>query len=354
MFKKINNWWQDRRRRFYRRRRLHLALDIFLVTVILLLAGVTIFLSAYHPALNGSFFPDRIATSSDPATSKLTYTAFAESGSLVVSKGDDLQATVTFKNTGIAKISDVEMILDFDSYAFEVSSLQVDGERASVKDDKIYLEDIKPGETIVLTLQAGWRTIKTDFPRSLKAKLLVTAVNEQARLAKEITLPEYKITSDLEIDATAYYHSPQGDQLGIGPIPPIVGVPTTYWLIVKADNEGNALRNLAVSFHLPAGVELTGDASLIAGKYSYNETTRRLIWQVENIDASGGDYIANFALAFTPKEEQLGHNAVLVDQIQYHADDSWTEAVISGSLVSIDTSLSSDRFNRGQGQVSAE
>ncbi|MDP3837058.1 MAG: hypothetical protein Q8Q67_03075 [bacterium] len=354
MLKQINNWWQDRRNRFYRRRRLHLALEIFLITVILLLAGLALFLSSYHPALNGTFFPDGNATSSDPTSTKLVYTVSADSQSLVVSRGDSLDSTITFKNNGTSKISDVEMLIDFDSYAFELSSLQADGEGVTVRDDKILLENIKPGDTIVINSKASWRAIKNDFPRSIKSKLIVTASNNEARLVKEVSVPDYRITSDLKIEAAAYYHSPQGDQLGIGPIPPIVGVPTTYWLIVKAENNGNDLNNLALSFHLPVGVELTGDVSLLAGKYSYNAATRRLIWQLESVDASGGDYFANFAIALTPNESQIGKNILLVDQIQYHADDSWTSEVISSQLSNIDTSLPADRFNRGQGQVSAE
>ena len=354
MFKTINKWWQNRRNRFYRRRRLHLAIEIFLVTVILMLAGVALFLSSYHPALNGTFFPDRTATSSEATSGKLAYTVTVNADSIITTGQDSLPATVTFKNTGSATISDVEMFVDFDSYAFELAALMAEGEGVKVKDNKIFLSSVKPEETVLLSMKADWQTVKNDFPRSINSKLVVTAVNSQGRMVKEVPMPVYKITSDLKIDATAYYHSPQGDQLGIGPIPPTVGVPTTYWLIIRAENNGNALENLVVSFHLPVGVELTGDASLLAGKYSYNEATRRLMWQVESVEAYGGDYIANFAIALTPADNQLGKNATLVDQIQYHADDSWTGETISNQLANIDTSLSADRFNRGQGQVVAE
>jgi len=154
--------------------------------------------------------------------------------------------------------------------------------------------------------------------------------------------------------ASIYYHSPQGDQLGIGPLPPIIDVPTTYWLIVKAINSGNNLRNLSFSAQLPPSVELSGEQSLLAGRYSYNQETRRLIWQVDSLEASGGDYIANFALVLTPTDSQIGKNAYLLKNLQYHADDVLTGSVISSQLSDLDTSLPDDRLNRGSGVVVKE
>jgi len=62
---------------------------------------------------------------------------------------------------------------------------------------------------------------------------------------KSISYPAYssraKICSSLNVKSAGYYYSPQGDQLGMGPIPPMVDIPTNYWIFWSADNFGNDL-----------------------------------------------------------------------------------------------------------------
>lgn len=356
MYKKIINWWHRRRERFYRRNRWHLALDIFLVVLILLLAGVSLRLSLYNPLVLDILNLQNLGTTSTDGILnnklELDIQAVPEKG--VVKLGDRLIVKIDYHNQGNLDIDQARLSLDFTSAAFQIKNLEVAGEKASLEQGQIVLNDIAAGAQGSLELEFDWLTVKSDFPRSLELKLVTELSSAGKKKEKELSLSQIKIASDLEIKAGIYYHSPQGDQLGIGPLPPVVGIPTKYWLIVKALNSGNDLEDLVFSARLPEGVSLSDEQSLLAGKFSYNQQSRRLIWQLDSLSAAGGDYIANFALTLIPSEEQVGKNAPLLYDLQYHADDAWTGLEISAALSDLDSSLPDDRLNRNHGEVVAQ
>lgn len=356
MYKKIVHWWRRRRERFYRRNRWHLALDIFLIVLVLLLAGVSMRLALYHPlVLDILNLQNPGSTSTNGILNNkinLDFQAVPEKS--VVELDDKLIIKIDYHNQGDLDIDQAWLSLDFTSAAFQVKNLEVVGEKVALEQKRIVLRDIAVGAKGSLELELDWQAIKSDFPRSLELKLTAELNSAEKRKEKELFLPQIKLASALEIKAGIYYHSPQGDQLGIGPLPPVVGIPTKYWLIVKALNSGNDLKDLVFSARLPEGVSLSDEQSLLAGKFSYNQQTRRLIWQLDNLIAAGGDYIANFALTLIPTEDQLGENVPLLYDLRYHADDSWTGLEISSSLSDLDSSLPDDRLNRNHGKVVAQ
>lgn len=354
MYKKINHWWQLRRVRFYRRNRWHLVIDLFLLTIILLLAAVLIRVTVYSPQVNTISSPT-IHPSSTPSIKKdLNISIKASSPQSSLAEGEDIQIILDYENKGDLPIESAEFEIDLESSAFSINSIVSEAPAVEINKNKIVLKDIAIGASSQLVLKVKWQVAKNDFPRTLKSSLLAKIYSGDNQMQQVISLPDFNISSNLQMKASVYYHSPQGDQLGIGPLPPIVGVPTTYWLITKAINNGNGLKNLSFSAQLAPNVELSGEQSLLAGRYSYNQETRRLIWQVDSLEARGGDYIANFALVLTPANDQVGRNAVLLKNLQYHADDTLTGQVISAQLSDLDSSLPDDRLNRGNGLVVKE
>lgn len=99
-------------------------------------------------------------------------------------------------------------------------------------------------------------------------------------------------------------------------------------------------------------MELNDQQSLLAGNLLI--TRSPACWSGKSIQmaASGGDYIANFALVLTPSKSQIGNNAALLSSLHYHADDIFSGKEISAALKDLDSSLPEDRLNKGQGIVS--
>lgn len=349
------HWWHGRREKFYRRNRWHLVLDISLSVVILLLLGLSLRLALYSPAVIDAISNSihQLNGGQDKRVLSLQTDIFSLQNN--IKAGDVLSWRVHYKNNGNVKIDNAKLSIDLASAAFNLNILSANDssdKSLSVKNNQVELEDIAVNAEGDFTITASWRAEKSDFPRIIKGNLLIKAYSGALSFSKESPFPEIKIISNLTVNASVYFHSPQGDQLGIGPVPPIIGVPTTYWLIVKALNNGNDLENFVFSAKLPDNVDLNDEQSLLAGKFTYNKESRRLVWQVDSLAATGGDYIANFALVLTPTASQLGQNAALLKDLQYHVSDTLTNTEISAFLKDLDSSLPDDRLNRGQGKVS--
>jgi len=350
----ISRWWYRRQEKFYRRNRWHLVLDISLVILILLLIGISLRLALYKPGVISSLNTSlhQLNGGQDGRILDIQTEIYQEKNYIEI--GNNLEWRIHYRNNGNVKIDNLDFSLDFDSAAFSLKIIKAEdslNHNLSLDGDKISLKEISIGEEGDLPLQASWRTEKKDFPRTLKGKLITKAYAGGLSSFKELSWPAINILSDLKLKASVYFHSPQGDQLGIGPVPPIIGVPTKYWLIIKALNQGNDLENLVFSAKLPRGVELGEEQSLLAGKSSYNPDSRLLVWQLDSLAATGGDYIANFVLVLTPTIDQIGQNAPLLTKLQYRAKDLLTGVEISGSLSDLDSSLPDDPINHGQGKV---
>ena len=352
MYKKIVHWWHSRRERFYHRNRWHLVLDISLSILVVLLAGIAVRLSFYHPAVISALnLTNHQVAAPAIKDEKLDFKIEVKPIKLTAAISENIVLHINYENTGNLKIEKLALSLGSDSAAFKILGLETDLKQATVTKDLIILPPLAPGEKGQLELKVKWQPVQKDFPRSLQGSIQAQAENGEKQTSKELILPKIKLSSDLQVRADLYYNSSQGDQLGIGPIPPVVGLPTTYWLIIKAVNSGNELHNLLVSARLPAGVELSGSQSLLAGKFSYNKDSRRLIWQIDSLAAQNGNYISNFGLTLIPRKDQVGKNALILEDLQYQADDAWTGGEIFGQQEDLDSSLPADRLNRDHGLV---
>lgn len=352
LHKHVVHWWNRRRERFYRQNRWHLILDASLALLVVLLLAVALRLALYHPAVIEALNFNIHKFNGQTDDRKLDLKVEAKPFETSIDLDQVIEYVLNYENTGNVTIDQAELSIDFISAAFNLSKIEIiDNSEVSVQDNIIILQDIASGDSDEIKVNISWQAEKTDFPRSLEMRLLTKLESGSLVSEKEVLLPDLKIMSDLRVNADLYFHSPQGDQLGIGPVPPIVDIPTIYWLIVKAINTGNDLEDFVFSAKLADNVELSGDQSLLAGQFSYNQDSRRLIWQVDNIKAEGGDYIANFALSLKPDSSQLGKNALILSDIRYHAYDVWTDNDISAYLSNLDSSLPADHINRNNGLV---
>lgn len=355
MRKMIFNFWENRRERFYRKQRWHLFSDIFFIVIIFVLAGVAFRLFLYNPSFINMITVPKIPHNGEIVVDKeeIKFEFEAEPLKVAVNLEEEISWDIKYVNIGEIAINQAEFSFDLEASNFQLLSFTAEGD-VEIKDDVFIFKNIAPGETKEARLSIAWRNPSFSSARLIEAALNTKSVAAKLMLEKIVNLPIVKINSQLTLEANLYYHSPQGDQLGIGPVPPVVGVPTKYWLIVKANNSGNNLSNLVFSAQLAPNVELADEYSLLAGKFSYDNLRRRLIWQVDALDASGGDYIANFALNFTATADQVGKNALVLSNLEYYANDDWTGVEISKKLYNLDTSLPADRLNRGAGKVLSE
>lgn len=164
-------------------------------------------------------------------------------------------------------------------------------------------------------------------------------------------LGNLKFNSNLTLASGGYYYGSQGDQLGIGPIPPQVDIPTTYWIIWQGNNLGNEIKNFKVTADLPEGVVWTEQQSLTSGTLNYSPISRRIIWETESMAAAGGNYRASFAVSVVPNSKDIGQSLKLLGNIRFQGLDSFTGRELGSLQADITTEIEGDKLSGGKGKV---
>jgi hypothetical protein len=176
--------------------------------------------------------------------------------------------------------------------------------------------------------------------------------SRRARITALTTIP---ISSLLEVKAAAFYYTKDGEQLGVGPLPPKVGERTKYRVVAYITNTTNDVEDAWFEAYLPPNVEWTGRYSVTAGEsMDYFPSTGRVRWKVGTINAHtdvSARIGASFEVALTPTEADAGASPLLVGKIVVTGVDSGTGAKIEAISRDITTALEFDTLAAGKGVV---
>jgi len=354
----LKRWWQRRQAKHYLNNHWHLFADILLLLIILGLI-ITLIIIRHFPKPQVDTSPINHVSQEIASSSKIynenssNGEAFSIEPEIVkknIHSGQAFVLNINLENKGKDDLQSIVLTPKLISGGF-FSKISGQGlpSGVTVKGNKIMVDNLNSGDSKVIILNV---TISTKDESLKKISWRLDAFYKDAGqdLKTKVNLPDLKIIADIEIKAVAYYNSQLGDQLGSGPIPPTVGLPTNYWIFFTVNNDDD-FSNLTVSAKLPKGVTLSNNKTLSAGDFSYDESQKRLTWTVKKVAADNGRYQAGFGVQLLPVKEQIGTNPVLLDNISYLAVDAYTEEKISGKLSAIDTELPADPINQGQGKV---
>lgn len=350
MLKLIHFYWRSRWERFYYKNRWHLLLDLGLLTILVILGISVVSLHFYQPNLSwliGQSTTPIVDINNPP----LKFEFSVASSSLKIAQGTIVK--VRYENSGETVVNDAQLSFSSVDSSHRLLKLEkvVDGiEEVKVKANTLLLPPLKGKTSGELTLKAYFAS-RDEKVKNINWQVEST-YNLAGQLFKEtVALPELKVSSELNLSAVVYYNSPQGDQLGVGPLPPVVGLPTNYWVFVEAKSTGE-FKDFVFSARLPQGVDLTGTRSLLAGDFNYNSASRQLIWKIPKlVEGEIASYRLGFEIQFIPTKKQVGDVASLVTNLNYYAQDVVTNEETSGSLEALNTNLDHDKINRGSGQV---
>jgi hypothetical protein len=350
MIKRFHRYFRGRWERFYIKNLGHLIFDLSLVVIIIALIAVSISLYSYRPGISwwSGFSGPEVDLDNPPL-----YLDFSL-GANVLEGDQGVPLRVNFKNDGEAVISEASFA--FSSLSPDISIIKLEADEAAGDSSLWHLDGRKLILSTIAPGKGGEANLKVYFKNDGLAgrNILWQAESEYIfsgkLFKKDLGLPAVVIAAQLNIDSVAYYTSPQGDQLGIGPLPPIVGIPTKYWIFWEASAEGD-FNDLVMSARLPQGVELSGHRSLLAGDFSYNEDNRQIIWKVAKTESGADNYRLGFEVVFLPIEEQIASIYPLLSESWYRAQDTLSGEEAAGKFNEPTTDLSDDSFNRGHGRV---
>ena len=264
--------------------------------------------------------------------------------------GDTIALTATYKNTGDHTLTNAAITATADP---GLSVLNIDHASPG---------DIKPGDTGTVKLAVK---VNDKLPDALKNSTdvqLAVHANVSGKLDNDapvaISSPAWnvKVASTLGMSAGARYWSDTGDQLGRGPLPPVVGKVTTLWIFWNVSNTTGAVNNVRITGKLPANVTYTGKAANPFGSAPlYDPATRTMTWNVGDVPAWPGvatDAIgAACEVTITPTADERGTYAPLMTDQQITGTDAATGLALSATAPDMNTHLTTDPQGAATGTV---
>ncbi len=132
-----------------------------------------------------------------------------------------------------------------------------------------------------------------------------------------VSLP---LATDLTLTTETRYYTPEGDQLGRGPLPPEVGQSTKYWIFVELFNTINSVEKNNLIITLSPGVTFTGKQSVTLGS-PLSASGQNLTWSLHEIppNTKTGWY---FEVETTPTEAMIGKSISLIRNISFSGSDT--------------------------------
>lgn len=258
---------------------------------------------------------------------------------------------VNYKNNENNDIDEVKIKFISNNDNFIINKFE-NNKNFSISDGVLHISDkIKSGDEASFDL--GVYFSRKHLKENQKASLIsdISYVSSGKDVHYQKSSAEISVLSNLKVISKGLYYSPQGDQLGVGPIPPIVDVPTSYWIYWEFTNFGNDLSDFTMTADLPEGVVWTGNKSLLSGKLEYAEISRRILWTVDDVAKSNGEYKARFEVSVIPSAFDVGDVLNLIQNTEYNTFDTFCNQKIINNLKNIDTNLVDDRMVAGKGEV---
>lgn len=353
MFKFISRYWQKRREKYYLKNRWHLVLEFILGIIIIMLATAVVSLHFYRPVFSWPFNSPTINKIEKPELDvnnpPLIIQYLVASSSLRLASGIALK--ISLKNTSDFLLQDIYTDLIIIDKNFSISKIDKSSstEGITINNNRINLGFLNPREEREVTLKVLFKA-NNDVERVIKWQAQ-NQYSVQTQVIKESNnLTDLKLASELSAQAAVYYNSPQGDQLGSGPLPPVVGLPTNYWVFFEVYSIGD-FKNFVFSAKLPEGVELTDRRSLLAGDFQYNASARQIIWKLSDLENKNDNYRLGFEIQFIPEVSLLAKTSSLITNLKYYATDALSGEEQYSDLPYLSSNLDFDRLNKGQGEI---
>lgn len=147
------------------------------------------------------------------------------------------------------------------------------------------------------------------------------------------------------------YFTQNGEQIGVGPLPPQVGEETSYWVVWSIGPTEAALQNVSLGTRLAKGVKATGAfASVVPGNFSVQGDN--VSWAIPSLPVVDGEpETFAFEISFAPTSEFRGQTPMLIQESYATAFDQRSGSVMRAEYKALDTNLEFDAQAKGKGRV---
>ena len=289
---------------------------------------------------------------------EITHTLDSAQERGAIMAGERITVRVRYENKGSEPLRDATISLYTDGRLISDPS---PSELTWNKTNAPELAEIAPGASGMLVAEF---TMRSDAPSTGAAPTLnlyafgsFSLADEPENTVKVSSAPtELPVATSISVEAAGFFYTKDGDQLGIGPLPPRVGETTKYRLVLNVKNTSGDARDVVLEAALPPDVSWTGRYSVSGGQaIDYLPTSNRIRWDIGALSAlAGGEdegVGASFEVALKPGAESAGHVAGLLHDIELSGYDSATGLKLYSTAPAISTELPFDSRAAGKGVV---
>lgn len=248
--------------------------------------------------------------------------------------GESVRYAVVLHNTGSAVMRDVVVSVQLSGEELWQQNSVVVEKGGFVEAGMIFwdakttnaLASVRPDSAVTLAFSVVTQKIPPQSFTGTPA-LLVKAGARATIDSEELVIesPEIvtKILATIELDATAWYTSPEGIQWGSGNNPPLAGSETTYALLWSLGPSSGELTNLLVSAELPSGVVWKNETEVSVGEIAYDANTRIVTWRASRVPKLALPFAIRFMVGITPAG-QTTNATPLLGRTSFSAIDAQT------------------------------
>lgn len=275
--------------------------------------------------------------------------------------GGEIDVDIDFKNTLMDMLADVQIIAHLGGDLYQADGIRVqngdfDSNTKRIiwnKNNLKQLEFLEPGEegTLSFTLKTKDLVNKSGALINPTATIIVdvsaTEINGKVREAFAVARSEVSANSDFVLISKTLYND--GPFKNKGPIPPRVGQKTEYTITLQVTNSSNKVEKAEVTTFLPPYVEWLGNIapSVERQKITYNETTRKVTWNLGTLKSGLGIGTTNpkqvsFQVRVLPSLSHVGENLDITKDIILSGTDAFTGVNLSFKKNALSTRLNQE------------
>lgn len=266
--------------------------------------------------------------------------------------GAKIPFELKYENTEKGDISDLNLAIGKIGDSVQVKN--VVSENFKYQNQQFTKANLVLGETGQVNFDAYVNYFLPKVNQTLNLPIKVSYIFDGKAIEYIIYSNSLKMLSNLQVKSAGYYYSEQGDQLGLGPIPPIVGIPTSYWIIWEVENSGNKLSDFTMSADLASGIAWNNKKSVLSGNLFNGAVSKTIAWELDSVSEKNGVYKVSFEVTVLPDENDAGKIKNILNNIKVSATDTFCGQKINKNINNITTDLKFDKLLIGKGIVQAE
>ena len=279
-----------------------------------------------------------------------------------VNWGDIIEVTLSVRNITSEDLQNLEWSLNLTPDVINWSAVSSDSSLVNESDGVIRLlpesnENMKvlpAGEGLDIKISIPIKSVPTNTGVIVgTARLRILGEDSTNILSFTKTIGPIDLAQSVRWHTTAHYFSDEGIQIGLGPLPPIVGEQTSYRIQWNLGGVESGADSIKLFTTLPTYVSWNNQFSSNMGSISYDAARRLVTWSIDNLSSynfSNGELQAEWEIGFIPNNSHAGR-IIPLTQITNLELTSSSNNIKSQSQPGLTTNLEGDVYAGGKGVV---